>query len=557
MSKQLQEFAKEKMEFKLKVRYDQEPTTLIPTAELISNDLRLKVKEHNSNILFETHKKAWVVEQLDLSDQEQMSTIIQQTTTGAWIGFECVHPKDVVIKQTFIETSRANRDIKIMLYPMYFIIGIVIATEIWLIWKTLIKKDIIILTKNDWIIIAIAMIAIIGWFTYIFHKMRNMKLHEAYFEIKSLEYTKVDTYDFYFKVKRSTGGTFTLRYTLTLQVFKGNFFHPDLPRREKKSATTKQENLQDLNTIENLKEELKIANDTLLVLREKEHELFVALDSLKKEQTKHYLKNVSDELTIKKPKDNDIVNPLVIDELKSLDQDIILLREKSALELDEQITTTQKDLTDLRTKIAAQKKNFEEKQQQLQQQLLEAIEGVYIFNPERDKLAQIQELLNADQIAKKYRSQNADLRNIVLNLKQAISGLYDTNYQMQESFNQRVAEESARRTNTDYSYEIVAGSQADIALSEEATQKQKQRRSSSGGFSIDVVRLLMTALVFLGGLAATIYGIIKIVEYFSLIHPIIALLIILAMILLVVALIWLANKVMARVTATDTSMRLT
>ena len=297
MSKQLQDFAKEQMEFKLKVSYDREPTTLLATAEKIADDLRVKVKD-TTGILFRTGGKAWVVEQLELNDQEMMSTVIQQTTSKCWVSFEVVHQKDVQLSKIFVEELRAKHDIRLMLLPTVLISVLLFIVEVLVLWKTLVKKEVIILTRHDWWIIAIGTVAIIGWFAFIFYKIRNQRLQLAYFEINA-KYTSVKVYVFYFKAKTKRGTEIVFKYTLTVQCFRGKYFHPDNPRkkarRKQKQRTvncTECDNIvvlnedkqhEDLGTIEQLQERIKLANDSLIVLWEKEYQVYKALERTKKE----------------------------------------------------------------------------------------------------------------------------------------------------------------------------------------------------------------------------------------------------------------------------------
>ena len=137
-----------------------------------------------------------------------------------------------------------------------------------------------------------------------------------------------------------------------------------------------------------------------------------------------------------------------------------------------------------------------------------------------------------------------------------MAGLYSVNTQMNESFEQRVAEESARRANTDYSYHIVAGSPEEMALSETSEGATRTGRASSGGGFFS--NRLFNILIVLGASAALITGFyflaVKLYETFSG-KPGIATLIMILLIVFALALAKFANWLVNYTTHTQSSHR--
>jgi len=518
MSSQLQESTQEQMKFKLKVRYETKPTTLLPTAQLVSKDLRVKVKD--VGILFETHKKAWLIEQIELNEEKVLSTILQQTTSGAWVAFEVIHDKDVEIQKTFVELNRASRDISIMMYPAYFLIGILAFIEILLIKKTLFEKEVIILTKHDWQNILWITIAIAGWFALLFYYVQRQKLHEAYFQSVGLEYVSERTLDFYFIAKTAFKNKKTLRYTVTLQCYRGYYYHPDLP-----SKTFFQEDRVDLNTLEQIKHDLKLANDAIRIIQQKELELNEEIETLQQEQRELQL------MFLQRADSDEHITEKLEENKKILDE------KKAALD-------------QLKKRIAQQQKEFAERQQKLQREFYEIIKDVFSLDEKKITEEKIQEIIYSNQLAEQLRSKNADLRNIAISQSETIAGLYDTLAQMQESFNQRVAEESARRTNTRYEYQIVADPTQDVTLS--GNVQQTPRRRSSGATD-NLLNVLISLIVYGGIIGGITWAIITIITKVATLNPIVAVLIILGMALALTVAYKLTNRFISF--ATDTSAR--
>ncbi|MHA1407169.1 MAG: hypothetical protein ACTSSG_07285 [Candidatus Heimdallarchaeaceae archaeon] len=508
MSQQLTQLSKEQMQFKLKVKYETKPTTLLPTAQLVSNDLRVKVKD--IGILFETHKKAWLVEQIELNENKLLSTILQQTTSGAWVAFEVVHDKDVEINKTFVEISRASKDLKIMMYPAYFLICILAFIEILLIKKTLFEKEVIILTKHDWQNILWITIAVIGWFALLFYYVQKQKLHEAYFQSVGLEYVSERTLDFYFLRKNRT-----LRYTIVLQCYRGYYYHPDLPKHE-----LFRENRVDKETLENIKHQLKLANDAIRVIQQKELELHEEIETLQNEQRELQM------MFLLQTEQDEVIN----DKLKENKQ--ILETKKQALD-------------ELKKRIIIEQKEYEEKKVKLQKEFFDIIKDVYSLDEKKVSEQKLQEIIYAHQLSEKLRAKIADLRNINITTHETLAGLYDTMAQMQESFNQRVAEESARRTNTHYEYAIIAENDEIVPRTETKTPKR------SGDLGEKLLNVLLQMLIYAAIIGGLIWGIITIIKQIATLNPIVATLIIVSMAIVLIVAYKMTNRFIKFATDTD------
>jgi len=564
MSQQLQEQIKEQMEFKLQVRYDRKPTTLIPTAQLIAKDLCVRVKD--VGIIFETHKKAWLIDQVELAEDKIQSMILQETTAGAWVAFETTHDKDVDLQETFIEISKASRNLKIMTYPLWFIIGIMAILEGFLIKKTLIDKEVILLTKHHWTNIAWISVALVLGFILLFYYILKQMQKEAYFRTIGMEYVSIETVDFYFKTKNLFGQERTMRYEITLQVYRGRYYHPDKPEQKIGFADDREP----LNTLTDLKQKIKITQDAIITFREQEYELSEDLDALKGEEreieltaVKRYLaaikttENQPTQQTSEKTSQANPSKPATKEDIPKGLYEKIIDEDEELKEQREQISKRQGALSITREDIEKKKTELKSQLKTLQLQYYEAIKSIYQLDPKVKKTKLIDELINSHQKYLQYKVKVAELRSIILNMRQNMAGLYSVNTQMNESFEQRVAEESARRANTDYSYHIVAGSPEEMALSEtsEGATRTTGRASSRGGFFSD---RLFNILIILGAAAALITGFyflaVKLYETFSG-KPGIATLIMILLIVFALALTKLANWLVNYTTHTQSSHR--
>ena len=539
MSIQTQDFSQD-LKFKLKVKYDIKPKTLLPTARKISDDLRVKVK--GVGMLFETHKKAWLIEQVELNEQKLLSTIIQQTTSGAWVAFDVPHNKDMEIQKSFVEQTKASRDLKIMMYPMYFLMGILMAVMIILLKKTLIDKEIIILTKQDWQVIIWIGVAIIGWFCLLFLYIIRKKLHEAYFQSLGSEFVSERTLDFYFNIKNPLGQMKSMRYSLTLQCFKGKYYHPDLPE-----VIHFKEDRVDLDTLEHIRHELKLADDHLRTIREKEMEIYEEISILRSEERELKQSLTREETDSMKKAIENLNQP----ESQTTTKVTIKLSENEKI-------LEQKDsqLKEIQSQLATEEQKYSKEKEKLQTQFYEIIKDVYSLNEKELKTNKLEEIIYGHQLSERLRSKIADKNNVIITLNETIAGIYNTLMQLEDSFDQRVAEESARRTNTHYEYQIVSDpTQNAVIYGEDSTggiTRQGQKRDKSSLWVNSIVTLITT----LGIIGAVIFGIIKMVEALQGIHPFLIVLIILAMALVLVLINKALSRAMKYARDDDTSMKI-
>lgn len=422
MSQTMKEVIRQQMSHPLKVKYEKNPTTLIPTAKLISKDLRVKVKD--VGIIFETKGKGWLIEQIEISNSQIVSTILQQTTSNAWIAFDVVHDKDVTIDKTWVEIPRSHRDMKIMMYPAWFTMAILAAIEVILIKKTLIDKDIIILSKDNWTNILWITIAVIGWFALVFYYAQKLRLHEAYFQSVGYDYVSARNLDFYMTAKRS-GKPITLRHTETVSCYRGFYHHPDLPEKR----PFKEERI-DKESVDAMRYELKLARDGLRQVQEREFDITSEIEVLNEEKRQMQLIQINpgpEEVSAQRIKDMD---------------EIIALKEVQ--------------LRDLKKELTEEHKKFEIKVEKLKKEFYKVLQSIYGFDDKKELEKTFEQLFYSAKIADKLRSKVADLQNQLITSRESEGGLYFTLAQQQDTFNQRVAEEAARRTNTTYDYQIIS-----------------------------------------------------------------------------------------------------
>lgn len=525
------------LKFKLKVKYDSETITHLPTARLISKDLRVKVKD--VGIIFETHKKAWVVEQIEMSENKLISSILQQTVTGAWISFDVIHEKDVSIEKVFVEHTRASRDMSMMLYPFYLLTGIMLLVEILLLKKTLIDKEIIILTKHDWQNIAWISVAVVGWFLLFFLWLRKKKLHEAYFQCVGDEYITERTFDFYFIMKNQIGQKKTMRYSLTAQNYYGEYYHPDLPKVEHfKNDRT------DLNTIQHTRHELTRVNDQLHEIRVRKMSINEEIDTVKQEQ-----RELDQELDRMKT-NNDQEQ---IDQIKTMTDKTPPIITPQELMLDTRISEN-KELLDLKNDefvkmqgdLNKEEKIAETKKLKLEKELYEMLKDVFSKNESIEKEEDFEQIIYAHQINSSLRTQLAQKTNIIISQAKNIGSLYSTQMQLDESFDQRVASESARISNSDYGFVVVSDpndSRKSMIYNEGLQQKTNTRgRGGIGANTNTWLNGLFTLLIVFGIVGACVWAFIEISKALSNVHPFYIILIVIGIGLILL----LVNKLVSR-----------
>lgn len=495
----LEETVKEQLEFKMKVKHEKKPTSLLNTAKLISKDLRVKIK--NVNVLFETHKKAFLIEQIQLSEKKMISTIIQETTSKAWVQFEVVHEKDVELKTTFTEVKRMQRDIKIMMYPLWFVIAIMAVIEGILLKKTLFDKDIIILSRDDWRVILWIGVSIILMFALMFLYIHRLNLHEGYFQIIGLDFVSEQTADFYMISKRiGSRNTETFRYTLTCTCFRGYYTHPDKP--EKLPFKKERKKLKD---VEAAKHNYLLASDDLRLYQEEEVKIAEEIEDLRSEERELNIVQQQQKKQIRdKPDGEEIEEEIIVDlpfsvVLNESDDALVILKTMKEEKQTEQSA--------IQTLISQQKEIV----QTLRQTYLSCLEDIYDFDDKELQKIEMSNLIDAFELNQSYRRINSQLNNRIIHLNETVGGLYDTMSQYQFSENQRVSEESSRRTSTKYSYELVgvaAEDQITTPVSSTGVSTipsvKSRRVPASVGINTGIIQILAVMLGFSGVTIAVI-----------------------------------------------------
>ncbi len=561
MSQQLQKQTKDDLEFKLIVRQDRKPTHLIPTAQLISKDMEVKVKDNN--IIFETHGKAWLIEQIELSNNKVQSTLLQESTAGAWVAFETIHDKDVDIQEIFVQTRKASRDLKLMTYPLWAMIAALMIIEILLIKKTVIDKEVIILTKHDWSNFAWISIAAISIFALFFYYLINKKVHEAYFRITGHDYISVETLDFYFEMKTIlTREQKTMRYTLTVQIYRGTYYHPDKPEPDHFANDR-----EPLSTIKMLQHKIKMTNDAVTEIVQKQYDTFEELAALREEERdlehsaiKKSINDLEENLQQENPKTNATNTKEGSKQTteKQLNKDPIQELIDNDTELKEQrdeIHERQEKFEQLKDNLSTKLDILEGQLTQYRKQLFDAIKSEFTLDKKQDKTEQIQDIVDAHERAQYYRAELANYRNMVLNLRRNIAGVYDWSLQMDESTEQRVAAETARKTRTDYSYQIlVEDSDGSTQPTNENQVVATSKRSGSSYASDRIINILVIASILAGIVGGGYWLATNLFDHFA-DKPGIATVILISLILLVLVGIKFANWATNYVSHTSASYR--
>jgi hypothetical protein len=490
MSQTLESIAKETLQFSLKVKHEAKPTTILSTAKLLSKDLRVKVKD--VGIMFETHKKAWLIDVKELSADKMISTILQQTTTKAWVTFEIIHDKDVEIDKTWVQIKKAQRDISIMLYPSYFVIGVLAVIEFMLLKKTLIDKDIIILSRDDWRVIIWISVAVIAWFVFVFFYTNKLMLHEAYFHSVGFDFVSSQNYDFYMTPKKFTK-TVTLRYILNCYTYRGYYSHPDLP--EKLPFKAERSTLAKIETIQN---ELKILKDTTRNLMQTEADLSFQYTAAKNEEKELMLqlKNLSQDE--ESPNFQEVFEDL--EEVKAA----LAVKAGELLEKKKLITMNRG-----KGEIAVETKQVD---------LYNELKTVYQFDEKKISEERFQELIYASQLNSKLRIELAETRNLLMIAKESEARLYSTLAQLQQFYKQSVAEEAARRTTTQYTYTIEGESVEGMAPVTAPSSVSTRRRGI--GMNSDILTSMLAKVIvfglFVGGI---VWLVIYLVKNLGMINP--------------------------------------
>ena len=567
MSQQLQEQLKEQMKFKLQVRYDTKPTHHIPHARLVAKDLSIKVKDE-AGIMFETHKKAWLIDQIELTENKIQSTILQQSTIGAWIAFETIHDKDVELEEIFVEISKASKNLKLMTYPLWFIIGILVIIEGLLIKKTLFDKEVIMLAKHDWINIILISLSVMLLFILFFYYILKQVMNEGYFRINGHEYVSIETVEFYIELKSPLGLKRTAKYQITLQTYRGKYYHPD--RADQLSFAKDRE---PLSTIKHIRQKLKMARDAILTLREREYELDGDIDTLQQEERdlellaiKKSITNIESQISEKK-----LTSPIIIEtkndkdpkkttiEEEQITRDIIkelIENDEELKELRNQIKIKLDEKEQVKNQIELKKTEYQGLLGDLRSQFSEALGSSFKFDPEKDKDEQIDEILDSHNRAVYYKSKAADLRNTILHLRQNMGGLYHVNSQMSESFEHRLAVASAQVANTDYDYQIIAGSEEEVALAEKTGSETIARNKQARGIPFDrVINIFIVMGAIAGFLAAMYFISVSLFDKFSE-KPFIAIFILILLIIFALFAVKFGNWLANYTTHTQSSVRL-
>ena len=129
----------------LTVQYDTEPVAIINHAKLLAHHVYVEIKKNT--LLFETEGKAWLIDQLDYSTKKTGSYILQFTKQKVWVVYEIIHDKKTELLSMFQQIRRSNIDTRMVQYPLYATMALLILTEGYMIWKLAIQHEMIFITN--------------------------------------------------------------------------------------------------------------------------------------------------------------------------------------------------------------------------------------------------------------------------------------------------------------------------------------------------------------------------------------------------------------------------
>ncbi len=492
-----------KIKSSLKLEFEDRPSAWIPEAILLSEDLRCKIKENV--IVQETKGKAYIVDQIKLSDSETMTTIVQQNKNGAWVGMEIIHPSSIDLKQSIREIRAVEKDQSPLFYPLFLMIGVLLALEAWMLWKTAVKKEPILITAAGWrqIVLGLVILLLIqGWFTfYVFQR----RIHYSLFTATRKPVSRS------FQVRLAGK-----RYTLECPVYTGFFWNESMPDELLFGFSA-----EDVERIlgsagEHIMTQIRMLRDQIRLLREK---IMLHFENMKMK-----------EKTWQKKK-NEVIQSVHNAEFENL----------SSLEKEEKHAKNEFDAArkEYLSKKAEIEKAIAEDQQKIQtlitqyKQVLENLRGQKITDE------QMNEILHSQQIIASLRDEKAQLRDRIIALERSHAGMYEELMQVSETINERVYEGIARHMNTNYEVNIL-NHDPETGLPQSGTIRENEKVNWNV-----VLPPLFQGLTFLMLFGLLIYSIRWFSSAFAVLHPVVAILLLIAIIVVAIIVSSWVNKVIS------------
>ncbi len=520
MSLLLKQEEKEKQQTgTVRIIQEERPSGWIPHAKLVSKDLRVKIKKNYT--VNETKGKAMLVEQISLGEEKTLSVIVQETKDKSWVGMEFVHSSKEDVKKLFKTVPRQQIDTKLMTYPLIAMLFISISLEFWLIYKLAWKKELILITKEDWIQIILAtmlLFSLMGWFYYWVHKQDV--------QVSNFTTTRAPvsrSFQVYFAGKR---------YIIECPTYGGFFWHDEMPDKTLfgYSVDELEEWAKDENG-ESIVRQIRLLNSQIQVVRSQSVQLFQELQDMDQELIEKQLELAG---LMRDPH----ADP---SRKKQLEKEIDELKAKRAelqLGLDELKKESREEIEKAEQQIAV-----------LGQKYVNAIEKLIGKDKALDEKKK-EQILNAIATIAALEDEVAALRNTVVLLERSHAGLYEEHAHLSETFNERVFDSVARQTGTNYEISI-------ITYDPETGTSRINSSSQKPLFDTNkIIVALVWGAILLGGLAMFWQLIKVIINAFASLHYAVALALIFFMALALLLLFRIANKAVAWVSGADQTIHM-
>ena len=262
--------------FSMAVSYDKEPSAWIRRARLVSEDLRVNVKDEVE--IFQTSGKAYYIDRQTLpeivgEESQVRYTLIQKTTAGFWIAFNYITNTTTNLKDVFVTAKKSRYDENIILYPFIPVFAALIGVEFFLFYKAF-KHEYVFFTKTMvWVTFSWA-VTLFSITLFILYRVRSWEVQTSYFSIIRSERYPLSL-DCYLPIKKKFGWEYK-RYSMKVMSFTGKFWNGQMSDRDlfgissSNSQTSRQKEIMELDTyISELERELDQYDEILFTHEEK------------------------------------------------------------------------------------------------------------------------------------------------------------------------------------------------------------------------------------------------------------------------------------------------
>ncbi|MHA1400838.1 MAG: hypothetical protein ACTSQE_10875 [Candidatus Heimdallarchaeaceae archaeon] len=425
------------VKYTIKVEYDTEPSSVIRSAKLLDNHIHVEIKQNT--LLYQTYGKAWLIEQLDYSNGTMGSYILQHTKQKVWIVYEVVHDQKTDLLSMFKTIRRADVDTKILQYPTYVVTALVTALEIWMIWKVILKHELVFITNaglRQIILFMMSFVLIIGFLEY------YIRTNKVYIGILSVHPRRTSTYEelnFYIGNQLISG---------TFPVFTGKLWHKDMPDV---AIGIYSETADYDETLDHFRNSLK-------VLTARRRALFDKILDLTGEK-----KKIENQIS---RKENEAI-------LADADIQEYVEQEVKAFKTKKQAEINQIDI-----EISKYTKRAEKTTTEIQKTGTEALKLIYqTYNSEEEFTAeQIEAILFPTQKVEALRHRVAESETVASTFSRALKGSKNISNQIAQTINERVAQDVSTLKTSQFQMAYIRdekGNIVPIAAAEEVRRKKK------------------------------------------------------------------------------------